>query len=149
MNEKSRRIQRVEKEIHQVVSQYLVQDMKGLTTSFPSVTRVIASADLRHAKVFIHGLQGDSAEDLLALQDHGGEIQQKINKTIRMKYCPKLAFFIDPSFSQRLDFDKKLEEISKAMGSTQEGTSVGDGHGDDLGDKNGDQNHNDNQESES
>ncbi len=67
-----------------------------------TVTRVITSADLRHARVFV-SVRGTPDEQKIALdliRQQRVELQQIINRKIRMKYTPQLIIELDQSIAQ-------------------------------------------------
>lgn len=99
MSEKNRRIQRVEKELREIISTYLVQQQSGSSNQLVSLTNVVVSNDLRHAKAYICllGAEEVDAETLEDIQTHAPEIQRLTAKQLRMKYCPKIQFYNDDS----------------------------------------------------
>lgn len=112
MSEKSRRIQRAEKEIREVISTYLMQKQSGSSSELVSLTQVLVSPDLRNVKAFVCVLGADrvSDETLETLQSHAPEIQRLFNSKFRMKFCPKLKFFNDDSVRMMAKIDKIIKE---------------------------------------
>jgi ribosome-binding factor A len=108
-----RRIPRVEKEIREVIGLYLLQSMRGELSGLVSVSRVIASGDLRTAKVLVTVMGDDSnkKEDLQILNDRAGEIQQQINRKLQMRHCPRLSFHYDDGFDNALKVEGILRQI--------------------------------------
>ena len=106
----SRRVQRVEKELREIVASYVI---RHCTEDLLSVTQVKVSKDLRQARVYVSvvGASRVSDEKLDELQEHGPEIQHQIAKRLRMKYCPKLKFFNDES----VEMNEKVDEILAKM----------------------------------
>lgn len=91
----SRRVQRVQKELNHLVSQYLLTDWKGPCPGLLSVAHVDVTPDLRSAKVYISVMTQE--EDGLALfeellEDQKSFVQHYISKNLRMKFCPRLSF---------------------------------------------------------
>ncbi len=105
-----RRIQRVEKELREIVSGFVVRHFTG---HLLSVSQVRVSKDLRAAKVYISALGKDAAskETLEELQDQAGEMQRQIMKHLRMKFCPKLQFVNDDSVVSGQKIDEILSKI--------------------------------------
>lgn len=67
-----------------------------------TITRVITSADLRHARVMV-SVRGNREEQELALsliRRHRVELQNLINRDIRMKYTPQLIIELDESIAK-------------------------------------------------
>lgn len=110
-----RRISRVEREIREVVATYMIGGFKGQIDGFVSISRVIASRDLRHAKV-LFTLMGETADRKAAereLQDYAHDFQREINRSLRMKYCPKLSFHYDEGFENAVRVDRILTDLEK------------------------------------
>lgn len=99
MSDKSRRLKKVEKELRQIISSYLVKQQAGSRQNLISVTQVVASPDLRRAKVYLSMLgETEVSEEVLEdVQSHAKSIQSEISRQLPMKYCPKLFFYNDVS----------------------------------------------------
>lgn len=107
------RVQRVEKEIRQIVATALLDGFKEPLSGFVSVTRAVVSKDLRNAKVFLSFIDADDIDgDLKKIQFRAPDIQQRINRSLRMKFCPKVIFYKDPSYETQLKVEALLKEIS-------------------------------------
>ncbi|MCZ7592335.1 MAG: 30S ribosome-binding factor RbfA [Kiritimatiellae bacterium] len=83
-----------------------------------TVTRVITSADLRHARVMIsvRGSQDEQEAALELIKRHRVEMQNLINRNIRMKYTPHLLIELDESIAkgdQVLSLIAEMEEAEK------------------------------------
>lgn len=113
MNEKSRRLQRAEKEIREVISTYLMQKQSGSSADLVSLTQVMVSPDLRQVKAFVCVLGKERVDEktLETLQSHAPEIQNLFNSKFRMKFCPKVRFFND----EGVQMLAKIDKISKGM----------------------------------
>lgn len=111
-SEKSRRLQRVEKEIREVISTYLMKEQSGSSEDLLAVTQVVVSSDLRNAKAYVCVIGKDEVDDetLEILDSHRPDIQKKISDSLRMKFCPKIKFYNDPSVRMMA----KLDNISKS-----------------------------------
>lgn len=111
--ENNRRVQRVEKELREIISGYMVFKMSGLLEGFPSLTRVIVSKDLRTVKALIYCQDlEDMHSNVDILNDEAHSIQSEINKQIRMKYCPKVKFIADTKYDDALKVHKELKKIA-------------------------------------
>ena len=111
----SRRIQRVEKELFQLVASFLISGFKEPLPAMVSVSHVMAAKDLRSAKVFVSvmGAETEKRESLKLLQGRSADFQRHIATNLRMKFCPKLTFIIDQGIENRLKVDRLLHEISR------------------------------------
>ena len=111
MEEKSRRLQRAEKEIREVISTYLMRHQSGASGGIISLTQVLVSPDLRNVKAYVCELGRDEVdgETLETLQSHAPEIQRLFNTKFRMKYCPRIRFFNDEGTKMMAKIDKIVE----------------------------------------
>lgn len=122
-----RRIPRVEKEIREVVGQYLLRGFRGNLPGLVSVTRVIASKDLKNAKILITvmakkktvvsaGAEPDDSlkkATLVELKAHAHEVQSEVNRQLKMKHCPKLNFYYDEGVEHALKIETLLQDINQ------------------------------------
>ncbi|MDP6629943.1 MAG: 30S ribosome-binding factor RbfA [Kiritimatiellia bacterium] len=71
-------------------------------TAAVTVTHVITSRNLRHARVLISilGHEDERGTIMSQIRDHRVEIQQWINRNMKLKYTPKLDFELDTSVEQ-------------------------------------------------
>lgn len=108
-----RRVARVEREIQATIAQFLIRGFKSPLPGLVTVASVKMPADLRAAKVYVSVLgdekQQDEALDLL--QERAFEIQNYIGKELKMRYCPKLTFYLDHATEQVLKVEKILHEL--------------------------------------
>lgn len=111
MSDKARRVQRVEKELRQIISTYLVQSQSGSSENLVSLTNVVVSPDLRQAKAYIAILGKERVDDetLETVQSHSPEIQRLIAKQLPMKYCPRVVFYNDEGIA----IMNKIDSISR------------------------------------
>jgi ribosome-binding factor A len=91
----SRRVQRVQKELNHLVSQYLRTDWKGPCPGLLSVVHVDVMPDLRSAMIYISVITPE--KDGLALfeelvEDQRNLIQSFVARNLRMKFLPRLNF---------------------------------------------------------
>lgn len=111
----NRRILRVEREIREVISAYLLGGFRGELPGFVTVSRVIVSRDLRNAKVFV-GVLGTEEEREVSLESltaHAFEVQSEINRQLRMKFCPRVHFRLDESMEKHLKVERILHELAQ------------------------------------
>lgn len=117
-NGDSRRKDRVEREVQQIISAYLIQNLQTELNGLVTVSRVSMPLDFRTAKVYVsffsHDESGDSKKiDYLgALKKWSPDIQKEIDRKLKMRYCPKLTFFEDESTESILKIERIISEIS-------------------------------------
>jgi ribosome-binding factor A len=71
-------------------------------TAAVTVTHVITSRNLRHARVLVSilGHEDERGTIMSQIRDHRVEVQQWINRNMKLKYTPKLDFELDTSVEQ-------------------------------------------------
>ena len=111
-----RRKERVEKEVQQIISTYMISQLQNELGGLVTVTRVMMPADFRAAKVFVTFFSVDNEKiDLIKeLQKWTKDIQNEINNKLQMRYCPKITFYKDESTETILKIEKIISEISNS-----------------------------------
>ena len=109
----NRRVQRVEKELRQIVGQFLTTGVKAPLYGIVSVSRVQVNRDLRNAKVFLSWLGDEDhiSEDIDSIRSRSSDMGKEISRRLRMKFCPRLEFLQDESLEKRIKIEKILHEI--------------------------------------
>ena len=109
----SGRMRRVNEALREVLSES-VAELKDPRIGFVTVTGVEASADLRHATVYVSVL--GSAEKrratLSGLESSHGVLQSRIARELRLKRTPQLTFEYDPTVERGVRLSKLIDELS-------------------------------------
>lgn len=110
-----RRVTRVEQQLQKTIAQYLISNFSSSLPGIVTISKVIMPADLKSAKVYISLIGDDSRRDeaIDTLQERAFEIQKFIGDQLRMRYCPKLKFFIDDTTDHVLKIDRILYDLEK------------------------------------
>ena len=119
MSDKGRRMQKIDRELREIVATFVSQDMRGLIPGLATVTRVLCTQDLRQAKVYV-SILGSREEQEAALEILDGaavEIQARINKLVRMKFVPKLEFYLDDTTEEVFRIQAALKNLNRSEGS--------------------------------
>jgi ribosome-binding factor A len=109
---KVRRIQKVNELIKREVSKILLREVDLPEGVLVTVTRVESSADLKKTKIWISVFpenQMNKINKILNYQIYN--IQQKINKLLRMRPIPKIKFVEEKNISQASKIEELLEKI--------------------------------------
>jgi ribosome-binding factor A len=110
-----RRKIRVEREVQETISNFVIQQLKNDLPGLVTITRVQMPADFRAAQVFISyysTIENDKTDAAEVLQSWARDIQDEIGHTLKMRYCPKLTFFNDETTEKILKIEKILSEIA-------------------------------------
>jgi ribosome-binding factor A len=107
------RMRRVNEALREVLSDAL-SGLQDPRIGFVTLTEVRASPDLRHATVFVSvlGSKGKRARALAGLEASRGLLQARINRELRLKRTPQLAFEYDPSIDRGVRLSKLLDDLS-------------------------------------
>ena len=110
----SKRTERVSMEIQRVLSDVLIRGLPDPRVTPISITSVVCSPDLRHAKVHFvpMGGLGDVDTIMAGLEEISGFINREVAKKIKMKYSPKLRFYPDEHFFENVDFIDQLDNMT-------------------------------------
>jgi len=104
----TRRTERLNSVIQQEVSQLLREQVNDpRLNSLISITRVITSADLRHAKIYVSsfGDNVDKKEILEGFNAASGFLRCQLAARLQLKHMPELSF----------QFDDSIERASKVL----------------------------------
>ncbi|MEQ1721862.1 MAG: 30S ribosome-binding factor RbfA [Pseudobdellovibrio sp.] len=111
-----RRKVRVEKEVQELISNFIIRQLKNDLPGVVTVTRVQMPADFRHATVFLTYFSPSEENDKIdvaeILQTWAVDIQDEIAHVLKMRYCPKLTFRNDETVEKILKIEKILAEIA-------------------------------------
>jgi len=106
------RIPRVNQLIKKELSQILLREVEFPKDVLVTVTRVETSVDLNQTKVFISTLPENQSEKVLKLLNRQiYNIQQELNKRLKMKFIPKIEFWEEKKTREAGEVEELLEEI--------------------------------------
>jgi ribosome-binding factor A len=99
-----RRPQRVAEQIRDDLARLLREELRDPEVGFVTLTDVVLSPDLRHARVYVSVL-GDEERVLEALARARSFLRHGLARAGRLRYTPELRFEIDRSATtgQRVD----------------------------------------------
>lgn len=99
----TRRLERVNSLIREEISELLRLHVKDPRLgNFVSITEVITSADLKHARVYVSylGTEAERQETINALTAASGFFHHELMKRIKMRHVPDLSFHWDDSIER-------------------------------------------------
>jgi ribosome-binding factor A len=109
------RIERLAHQFQQEIAMILQREFKDPRLGFVTITRVILSKDVSHAKVLFSCL-GDAQErqrSQKALDHSAGYIRGLIKKRFRLKVIPVLQFQYDESIEGSITLSETLEQLKR------------------------------------
>ncbi len=78
-----------------------------------SISRIIVSKDLSHAKIFVSSFEskGKATRAVEGLNRASGFIQGRLGKKLHMRTIPKLNFMYDDSIKQGFEVNRIIDEV--------------------------------------
>ena len=108
----SKRIQRVNQLIKKEFSQILLREVDFPKDILVTITRVDTSPNLRESKVFISTVPEDKGQLVLKdLNQKVYELQQKINRRLKMRPVPRIRFSEERETSEAGRIEELLEKL--------------------------------------
>lgn len=117
----SHRVSRVEREIQQILAQFILRSISFPPGVLATVTRVQSTKELRTAKIFM-SFMGDEeaqAEAMEILEERKSLVQNHLNKSMHMKFVPRISFVLDKGLDHMLHIEGLLREVG-ASGEEEE-----------------------------
>jgi ribosome-binding factor A len=107
------RMRRVNESVRQVLSEALLE-LKDPRIGFVTVTGVVTSRDLRHARVFVSvlGNERKQQQTMAGLDAAHGVLQGRISRELRLKRTPQLEFAYDPSVEHGVRMSALIDELA-------------------------------------
>ncbi len=93
----NRRLLKMNKNLQKVLMEYFIRKKKCSYQGFISVKEVSIANDMKSAKVFLSVMsEKDSSEEIYAsLEQERYFIQKAISRVLKLKFCPRLNFFVN------------------------------------------------------
>lgn len=112
----TRRLERLNGLFREQLSDLLLRQLKDpRLAQFVSITRVIISPDLSHARVFVSvmGSEEEKASTLEGLTAAANYLRRELNNRISLRRMPELSFRRDDSLEQGAHVLDLLNQISE------------------------------------
>lgn len=108
-----RRVAKAEKEVQQLVAQFLLKGFKHPLPGLVTVSRVKMPGDLRTARVYVTvmGEKGSLEQALEILQENSREFQTYVGKNLPMRYTPVISFYADEATEHMLKMERIFHEL--------------------------------------
>lgn len=107
----TKRLQRINELLHREISQLLLCEFDFHQT-LVTITKVETSADLRQAKIMISIMPIEKSQPVLQILERNiFQLQQLLNKKLKMRPVPKIQFVIDKSAANAQRIEELLQKI--------------------------------------
>ena len=107
------RLKRINDLLREELSKILDRELEFPENSMVTVTRVETSPDGHYAPVFLSALGAEKKTILEILEKKVYNIQQLLNRRLRMRPVPKISFAIDEGEERRENIERSLSELKR------------------------------------
>lgn len=106
------RTERVGEEFREILAEE-VQKLKDPRVGFVTITSVLVSPDLKHARVFYtsFGDERSRSSTRAALRSAITHLRYELGRQVRLKFTPELEFVEDDSFERGERIDRIIERL--------------------------------------
>lgn len=107
------RVTRVEKELQQILAEYIQRNLTFPSGVIFSITRVQSTKELTTAKVFYSLLGNEDQFERCSeiIKESMYDIQKHLNKTMHMKFVPRVTFYFDEGLEHMMKIQGMLHNI--------------------------------------
>jgi ribosome-binding factor A len=115
MKGSSRRPEQVAENIRQVIADALTRDVRDPRVGFVTLTSVVVTADLSHAKIRV-SVQGEEDTKLLALEglrSASGFLRTRVAKGLTTRTVPELHFELDRGLEHAARINEVLASLKQ------------------------------------
>ena len=109
-----KRSERVAQLIKKEISEYLAERVTDPSVGFFTITDVVLSDDLKHARIYVSVLDDEKRERTIeVLRSMRGHIRTNVLMGLRMKNIPSIDFFHDSSVAYGDKMERLLKKIKE------------------------------------
>lgn len=109
------RAERLAEVIRTEASAIIQRGLKDPAVGFVSITDVVVSGDLRHAKIFVSVLGDDEAKrrTMAALERATGFVRSELGARLAVRFVPEILFRLDESIERGARITSLLREVAE------------------------------------
>lgn len=109
------RAERLAEVIRAEASAIIQRGLKDPGIGFVSITDVVVSGDLRHAKIFVSVLGDEDAkrQTMAALERARGYVRSELGARIAVRFVPEILFRLDESIERGTRISSLLRKVAK------------------------------------
>ena len=98
----------VKRALSKIIQKEFLPEKYGWIT----LSRVIVSGDIQHARVFLTVMAGNEKATLEKLRIRQPHIRHLLANSVRLRFTPELIFEIDEDLKQALKVDKLIDNVA-------------------------------------
>jgi ribosome-binding factor A len=109
------RAERLAEAIKAEVSEIIQRDLRDPRIGFVSITDVVVSHDLRHAKIFVSVLGDDEAKrrTIQGLEHARGHVRSALGARLEVRFVPEILFRLDTSIERGSRVVALMREVAE------------------------------------
>ncbi|MGH2403407.1 MAG: 30S ribosome-binding factor RbfA [bacterium] len=109
------RAERLAEVIRAEASAIIQRGLKDPRIGFVSITDVVVSADLRHAKIFVSVLGDEEAKrgTMAALERATGFVRSELGARVAVRFVPEILFRLDESIEHGTRINALLRKVAE------------------------------------
>lgn len=109
------RAERLAEVIRAEASAIIQRGLKDPRIGFVSITDVVVSADLRHAKIFVSVLGDEEAKrgTMAALERATGFVRSELGARVAVRFVPEILFRLDDSIERGTRINALLRKVAE------------------------------------
>ncbi len=112
----SKRIPRINQLIKKELGELILREIDFPKDVLVTITRVETDPNLKESKIFISVFPENNKQEILAiLRREIYFLQQKINQRLKMRFLPRLVFFLEKKTAEAGEIEEILEKLKKAQ----------------------------------
>jgi ribosome-binding factor A len=115
MKGSSRRPEQMAETLRQVITETLARDVRDPRVGFVTVTAVLVTNDLSHARVLVSvpGEEGEKTRAIEGLQSAAGFLRSRAARTLTTRTVPELHFELDRGLEHAVRINELLNSIRR------------------------------------
>ena len=112
------RMDKINEAMRREIGEIILKEIKDPRLEFVTVTHVVVSRDLQHAKVYysVLGKKDQAQKAQEGLLSARGFVRKLIGQRVRLRYTPDIEFIFDASIEYSARIEAALEEIHNELG---------------------------------
>lgn len=116
------RMEKINEQIKREISGIIHRELGDPRLEFVTITDVVASRDLRQAKVYfsVLGNSKETQNSVKCLESARGIIRKFLGQRVTIRYTPELFFIYDQTMERSSRIEKTLQEIHDESRKDQE-----------------------------
>jgi len=104
---------RVAELIQAEIADLLLRHLKDPRLAMATISRVVVSPDLRHARVYVSrvGSEAEQQAAMVGFHQATGFIRSHLGKRLKLRYAPQLEFQLDTAIAYGVRVSRLLHEL--------------------------------------